>query len=115
MPLNRLSIALLIITTGIFVFSASWTLSTADEPAGKPTQGATVSSPQAQASKEETGVRQIEFSEAAGWKPCHFGGDGQQKFVDGVLRLGFGDPLTGCVSKANSPKQTMRSRLKPAA
>ncbi len=49
-------------------------------------------------------TRVIPFTDEAGWKPCHFGGDGRQQFADGMLKLGFGDPLTGMRYEGDFPK-----------
>ncbi len=61
-----------------------------------------VRSEEAKTTTEDAKV--IEFKENSSWKPSHFGGDGSVEMIDGVLKLGFGDPLTGVRWDGEFPK-----------
>ncbi|MGV3482976.1 MAG: 3-keto-disaccharide hydrolase [Planctomycetaceae bacterium] len=54
---------------------------------------------------EKASVKELKFAESSPWKPCHFGGDGPIEMKDGVLSLGFGDPLTGVRWEGDFPKK----------
>lgn len=54
---------------------------------------------------KKASVKQLPFGENSAWKPSHFGGDGPIEMKQGVLSLGFGDPLTGVRWEGDFPKQ----------
>lgn len=83
MPLLRPILTLIIITTPFFSFSGF-------------AQEAETKFPDA---------KSLAFAEDSSWKPSHFGGDGPIKMADGLLSLGFGDPLTGVRWDGDFPKQ----------
>jgi len=87
MPLLRPILTLFIITTVVFGFSVS-----AEEPTAKST-------------KSQSNTKTLAFAEDSAWAPSHFGGDGPIEMKDGVLSLGFGDPLTGVRWEGDLPKQ----------
>lgn len=45
------------------------------------------------------------------WEPCNFGGDGEVEIEAGVIKLGFGDPLTGVRLKPKFPKENFEIEL----
>jgi len=83
MPLLRPILTLFIITTLVFGFSLS-----GEEPKTKNSE-----------------AKPLAFAEDSSWTPSHFGGDGPIEMKDGVLSLGFGDPLTGVRWEGDFPKQ----------
>lgn len=53
----------------------------------------------------------IKGSDLKGWTKTNFGGEGNVELVDGVLKLGFGDPLTGVTYEGNDfPKDHYEMR-----
>jgi len=48
--------------------------------------------------------KSLEIRPGGSWVPCQFGGDGTVELKDGVISLGFGDPLTGVRWEGEFPK-----------
>lgn len=46
----------------------------------------------------------LEIRPGGSWVPCQFGGDGPVELKDGVISLGFGDPLTGVRWEGEFPR-----------
>lgn len=99
--------SLRLILAGLILSSA--TPSLADQPSA-PTEP-----PEKSASGDSsTGARpwkSLEIREGAKWVPSIFGGDGEIKLADGVISLGFGDPLTGVRWEGDFPKQNYEISL----
>lgn len=57
------------------------------------------------------GWKELEIREGAPWEQSRFGGDGDFKIQDGVIHLGFGDPLTGVRWKGDFPKNNYEISL----
>ncbi len=60
--------------------------------------------PQAETKPVAASKGEFVFKADSSWKPSHFGGDGPIEMIDGVLKLGFGDPLTGVRWEGEFPK-----------
>lgn len=55
--------------------------------------------------------KKLEIRDDAPWEQSRFGGDGDFKIRDGVIHLGFGDPLTGVRWKGDFPKKNYEISL----
>jgi len=74
------------------VFDYPSTLSFADTPAGPPASKTTAPEPQSTSPARWTS---LDIRSEGAWVQSRFGGDGSMEIADGVISLGFGDPLTG--------------------
>jgi hypothetical protein len=82
----------------------------ADEPKSATPAPASNAAPTTNAEKEPA-AKELTFKEGSPWKPSHFGGDGTIEMNDGVLKLGFGDPLTGVRWEGDFPKNNYEVTL----
>lgn len=73
----------------------------ADQPAGKTADKAAGKA----ASKAEAAWRPLRIAPGSKWVACRFGGDGPVEIKDGLISLGFGDPLTGVRWEGEFPRQ----------
>ncbi len=55
--------------------------------------------------------KKLPATAAGPWEPCNFGGDGDVVIEDGVIELGFGDPLTGVRLDKPFPKDNFEIAL----
>lgn len=53
----------------------------------------------------------LEIKDGSSWVESRFGGDGEIKIKEGVISLGFGDPLTGVRWEGEFPKQNYEISL----
>lgn len=59
----------------------------------------------------EKNWKQLDIREGGSWDECRFGGDGPVEFKNGVIKLGFGDPLTGARWEGDFPKMNYEVAL----
>ena len=115
MPLNRIDAirvpiaAIFLVMPLIFVAPTNADDAKADD--AKAVTPAVAGKADEQAPGKEGEEKQLAFKEDSAWKPCHFGGDGPIAMKDGVLSLGFGDPLTGVRWEGDFPKQNYEVTL----
>jgi hypothetical protein len=53
-------------------------------------------------------------SSLSGWREIEFGGGGEVKLEDGLLKLDFGSPLTGLVFTGDPPREDYELRVRAA-
>lgn len=63
------------------------------------------------AAADDQGWRPLPATDGGPWEPCRFGGDGEVVIQEGLIKLGFGDPLTGVRCKATLPRENYELRL----
>jgi len=91
----RFAIRVLFLMVVLSSFNAERLLSQQRLTANPPTDAAQVSKEKATASDKESWKPLLKGSDITGWEKTNFGGEGDVELKDGVLTLGFGDPLTG--------------------
>ncbi len=66
----------------------------------------TASQPENQPKKQPADAqwKSLEIRPGGSWVECRFGGDGPVEMKDGVISLGFGDPLTGVRWEGDFPR-----------
>lgn len=77
-------------------------------PASEPV---TAESPQAPAKSDAGNWKTLAINQDAPWVHSRFGGDGEIEIDDRVIKLGFGDPLTGVRWEGDFPKQNYEIEL----
>lgn len=81
-------------------------LSLAEPPDAQP-----ASQPSPKANPADEGWKPLPATEDGPWEACRFGGDGEVVIQKGLIKLGFGDPLTGVRCTAPLPRENYELRL----